>query len=81
MQGAATQAMRGHRQGAATKQMEARRCAPSGCGPQARWLRCSLLTYYPAWLGVRTQFSSLTPCQRAWGPAAKCATYLVTGPK
>jgi len=73
MQGAATQAMRGHRRGAATKQMPARRRAPSGCGPQARWLRCSLLTYYPV-------CSSLTPCQRAWGPTAKCATYFVTGP-
>ena len=44
MQGAATQAMRGHRRGAATKQMPARRRAPSGGGPQARRLRCSLLT-------------------------------------
>ncbi|PYV38334.1 MAG: short-chain dehydrogenase [Acidobacteria bacterium] len=35
----------GHRRGAATKQMPARRRAPSGCGPQARWLCCSLLTY------------------------------------
>jgi hypothetical protein len=60
MQGAATQAMRGHRRGAATKQMPASRRAPAGCGPQARWLRCSLLTYYPV-------CSSLTPCQQAWG--------------
>ena len=37
----------GHRRGAATKQMPARRRAPSGCGPQARWLCCSLLTYGP----------------------------------
>ena len=35
MQGAATQAMRCHRRGAATPQMPARRRAPSGCGPQA----------------------------------------------
>src|SRR5438874_4956043 len=35
----------GHRRGAATKQMPARRRAPPGCGPQARWLCCSLLTY------------------------------------
>ena len=35
MQGDATQAMRCHRRGAATKQMSARRRAPSGCGPQA----------------------------------------------
>ncbi len=40
--------------------------APSGCGPQARWLCCSLLTY-------RTGYaSSLAPRQRAWGPAAEC---------
>ena len=40
--------------------------------PQARRRCCSLLTYSPAWLGLRTQFSSLAPGQRAWGPAAKC---------
>ena len=74
MQGAATQAMRCHRRGAATPQMPARRRAPSGCGPQARWLRCSLLTYNPV-------CSSLAPCQRAWGPAAKCKRYSLTGPK
>src|SRR5213083_2744819 len=56
----------GHRRGAATKQMPARRRAPSGCGPQARWLCCSLLTYRPGYS------SSLAPRQRAWGPAAKC---------
>src|SRR5947209_19512085 len=56
----------GHRRGAATKQMPARRRAPSGCGPQARWLCCSLLTYRPGYS------SSLAPGQRAWGPAAKC---------
>src|SRR5437870_11310955 len=39
----------GHRRGAATKQMPARRRAPSGCGPQARWLCCSLLTYRPGY--------------------------------
>ena len=33
---------------------------------------CSLLTCSPAWLGLRAQFSSLPPSQRAWGPAAKC---------
>jgi hypothetical protein len=121
MQGAATQAMRCHRRGAATPQMPARRRAPSGCGPQARWLRCSLLacdSFYImaancATTGVRRNLglglwfllswwnlpshklfnparpeamltynpacSSLTPCQRAWGPAAKCVTYFVTG--
>ena len=46
--------------------MPARRRAPSGCGPQARWLCCSLLTYRPGYC------SSLAPRQRAWGPAAKC---------
>src|SRR5881275_1157336 len=56
----------GHRRGAATKQMPARRRAPAGCGPQARWLCCSLLTYRPGYS------SSLAPRQRAWGPAAKC---------
>src|SRR5947208_8810003 len=45
MQGAATQAMWWHRRGAATPQMPARRRAPPGCGPQARWLCCSVLTY------------------------------------
>src|SRR5204863_3424030 len=56
----------GHRRGAATKEMPSRRRAPSGCGPQARWLCCSLLTYRPGYS------SSLAPRQRAWGPAAKC---------
>ncbi len=56
----------GHRRGAATKQMPARRRAPGGCGPQARWFCCSLLTYRPGYS------SSLAPRQRAWGPAAKC---------
>jgi hypothetical protein len=81
MQGAATQAMRWHRRGAATQKMPARRRAPSGCGPQARWRRCPLLTYCPVWLGLPAQISSLAPCQRAWGPAAKCNLYLMTGPK
>src|SRR5438552_16016267 len=40
--------------------------APPGCGPQARWLCCALLTYRPGYC------SSLAPRQRAWGPAAKC---------
>src|SRR5881628_1947810 len=61
--------------GAATKSMsdiveerQQSRCppaAPPGCGPQARWLCCSLLTYRPGYS------SSLAPRQRAWGPAAK----------
>ena len=120
MRGAATQAMRCHRRGAATKQMLARRRAPLGCGPQARWRCCSLAcdSFYImaancATTGVRRNLglglwfllswwnlpshklfnparpeamltynpacSSLTPCQRAWGPAAKCVTYFVTG--
>src|SRR5881396_2953027 len=56
----------GHRRRAATKPIRAlRRRAPLGCGPQARWLCCSLLTYRPGYS------SSLAPRQRAWGPAAK----------
>src|SRR5439155_9041264 len=36
----------GHRRGAVTPPIRAlRRRAPSGCGPQARWHWCSLLTY------------------------------------
>ena len=46
------------------------RRALSGCGPQARWLCCSLLTYH---LGYS---SSLASRQRAWGPAAKCQVIL-----
>src|SRR5436189_3211986 len=57
----------GHRRGAATTPIRAlHRRAPAGCGPQARWLCCSLLTYRPGYS------SSLAPRQRAWGPAAKC---------
>src|SRR5437899_3615982 len=57
----------GHRRGAATTPIRAlRRRAPAGCGPQARWLCCSLLTYRPGYS------SSLAPRQRAWGPAAEC---------
>src|SRR6266498_5811726 len=65
----------GHRRGAATTPIRAlRRRAPSGCGPQARWLCCSLLTY-------RTGYcSSLAPRQRAWGPAAKCTGNFFTDP-
>ncbi|HYK90752.1 MAG TPA: hypothetical protein VE398_18410, partial [Acidobacteriota bacterium] len=54
-----------YRRGAATKQMPARRRAPSGRGPQARWLCCSLLTYHPGYSSL------LAPFQRAWGPAAE----------
>jgi len=50
--------------------MPTRRRALSGCGPQAGWLCCSLLTYH---LGYR---SSLASRQRAWGPAAKCQVIL-----
>jgi hypothetical protein len=52
--------------------MPARRRSPSGCGSRARWRCCSLLTYYPAWLGLPAQISSLAPCQRTCEPAAKC---------
>ena len=41
MRGAALQAMRCHRRGAATRQMPARRRAPLGCGPQTRRLGAS----------------------------------------
>src|SRR5207247_2849913 len=52
----------GHRRAAATTPIRAlRRRAPSGCGPQACWLCCSLLTYRPGYS------SSLAPRQRAWG--------------
>ena len=74
MQGAATQAMWWHRRGAATKQMPARRRAPAGCGPQARWLCCSLLTAgmlvaraLPAGLEASSKMYTLFPD----GPLAK----------
>ena len=57
MQGAATQAMWWYRRGAATPQMPARRRAPPGCGPQARWLCCSLLTY-PSGYARRSRLAS-----------------------
>jgi len=63
-----------HRRGAATPQIPARRRAPLGCGSQARWLCCSLLTY-------QRVCSSLATRQRAWEPAAKCTTYFLTDPK
>jgi len=62
MRGAATQAMRCHRRGAATKQMPARRRAHSGCGNEARWLRCSLLTYYRH--ARRSRLASGLDCQQ-----------------
>jgi len=50
MLGGATQAMPlMHRRGAPTTQTAPRRHAPAGCGPRARWLRCSLLTYHPGY--------------------------------
>ena len=52
-----------------------------GAATQARWRCCSLLPYNPVWLGLPAQFSSLAPRQRAWGPAAKCKRYSLTGPK
>ncbi len=79
MQDAATQAMRCHRRGAATQQVPARRRAPLGCGPQAHWRCCLLLAYYPVWLSP-AQFSMLVPSRRAWGSAAKCKRYSLTGP-
>jgi len=57
----------GHRRGAATTPIRAlRRRALPGCGPRARWLCCSLLTYRPGYS------SSLAPRPQAWGPAADC---------
>ena len=50
--------------------MPARRRAPPGCGPQARWLCCSLLTYrsgmlvaraLPAGLGASSKMYTLFP--------------------
>src|SRR5437660_12307318 len=51
---------------------------PSGLRP-AGPLAVLLAPYIPQ----RTQrvCSSLAPCQRAWGPAAKCTPYFLTGPK
>src|SRR5205809_1155461 len=49
--------------GASAGRADARRRAPAGCGPQARWRCCSLLTYRPGYS------SRLAPRQRAWGPA------------
>ena len=74
MQGAATQAMQGHRRGAATNQMPARRSAPPGYGP-ARSL-AALLTpcMHPGMLVARALPASL-------GAAAKCKRYSLTGPK
>src|SRR5437773_6799317 len=65
MRGAATQAMSD-----IVEERQQSRCPPAAaplraCGPQARWLCCSLLTYRPGYC------SSLAPRQRAWGPAAK----------
>ena len=71
MRGAATQAMSDIVK--ATKQMPARRRAPPGCGPQARWRCCSLLTYrtgapgmlvaraLPAGLGASSKMYTLFP--------------------
>src|SRR5438445_7761270 len=51
---------------------------PSGLRP-AGPLAALLAPYIPQ----RSQrvCSSLAPCQRAWGPAAKCTPYFLTGPK
>src|SRR5439155_15071857 len=66
MRGAATKAMSD-----IVEERQRSRCPPAAaplraCGPQARWLCCSLLTYRPGYS------SSLAPRQRAWGTAAKC---------
>jgi hypothetical protein len=49
--------------------------APSGCGPQARWLCCSLLTYRIGYA------SSLAPRQRALGACSRMRTYFCANPK
>src|SRR5216117_3467517 len=48
---------------------------PSGLRP-AGPLAVLLAPYVP-----QRVCSSLAPCQRAWGPAAKCTPYFLTGPK
>src|SRR5438552_12640959 len=48
---------------------------PSGLRP-AGPLAVLLAPYIP-----HRVCSSLAPCQRAWGPAAKCTPYFLTGPK
>src|SRR5437016_7557540 len=48
---------------------------PSGLRP-AGPLAVLLAPYIP-----QRVCSSLAPCQRAWGPAAKCTPYFLTGPK
>src|SRR6266487_3200344 len=48
---------------------------PSGLRP-AGPLAALLAPYIP-----QRVCSSLAPCQRAWGPAAKCTPYFLTGPK
>ena len=70
MRGATTKAMSDIVEERQTKQMPARRRAPAGCGPQACWLCCSLLTYRPGYS------SSLAPRQRAWGSAANVKLFL-----
>ena len=45
MRGAATQAMRCHRRGAATKQIPARRRAPLGCGPGGQQQNVTFIHY------------------------------------
>jgi len=48
--------------------------APAGCGPRARWLCCSLLTYRPGYS------SSLAPRQRAWRACSKMRIYFCARP-
>jgi hypothetical protein len=49
--------------------------APSGCGPQARWLCCSLLTYRPGYAIVaRASPAGLGACSRM-------RTYFCANPK
>src|SRR5437773_2200627 len=74
MRGAATQAM----PVCIVEERQQSRCPParpSGLRP-AGPLAVLLAPYIP-----HRVCSSLAPCQRAWGPAAKCTPYFLTGPK
>src|SRR5438093_9553419 len=75
-------APRRRRCGGIVEERQRRRCppaaAPFGLRP-AGPLAVLLAPYIPQ----RSQrvCSSLAPCRRAWGPAAKCTPYFLTGPK
>jgi hypothetical protein len=65
--------------------MHARRRAPSGCGPQARWLCCALLTYHPGY-ARRARLANGPGGQQQSGPVILSQTLsqaniIVEGPK